>query len=88
MYTSKQTIYRSESFTVTSYGNGAAYTVDDHEREASFFLQDEEGIQDIERALDNAESIDDALNKAVWFFGPTEDEKLEYFATYGEVRYG
>lgn len=88
MYTSKVIIHRSESFTVTSHGNGAAYTVDDHTREASFFLQDEDGVQDIEQALDNAESIDNALNEFVGYFDPTEDEQLEYFATYGEVRYG
>ena len=88
MYTSKVTVYRSESFTVTSHGNGAAYTVDDHAREASFLLQDEEGVQDIDRALNNAESIDDALHEFVGYFDPTEDEQMHYFATYGEVRYG
>lgn len=88
MYTSKVTAFRSESFTVTSYGNGAAYAVDDHEREASFLIQDEEGVQVIEQALDNAEYIDDALNEFVGYFEPTEDEMMHYFATYGEVRYG
>lgn len=88
MFTSQVTVYRSESFTVTSYGNGAGYTVDDHVREASFFLQDEDGVQDIEQALDNAGSIDDALHEFVGYFDPTEDEQLEYFATYGKVRYG
>lgn len=45
MFTSNVIIYRSESFTVTSYGNGAGYAIDDHVREASFFIQDEERTQ-------------------------------------------
>lgn len=88
MYTSKVTVFRSESFTVTSYGKGAAYTVDDHVRRASFLIQDEEGVQVIEQVLDNAESIDNALNEFVWYSDPTEDEQVAYFATYGKVRYG
>lgn len=78
MYTSKVTVYRSESFTVTSHGNGAAYTVDDHAREASSLIWDEEGVQDIERALDSTDSIDSALNEFVGYFDPTWDERLEY----------
>lgn len=78
MYTSKVTVHHSESFTVTSYGNGAAFAVDDHVREASFFIQDEEEAQFIELALDNAESIDDELDEFVGYFDPTEDERLEY----------
>lgn len=88
MYTSKVTVYRSESFTVTSHGNGAAYTVDDHAREASYLIQDEEGAQDVDWMLDNAASIDNALADFVGYFDPTEDEQMHYFATYGEVRYG
>jgi len=88
MYTPKVTVYRSESFTVISYGNGAAYAVDDHVREASFFIQDEEGVQVIDQALDNTESIDDALNEFVGYFDPTEDDMGEYLATYEKVRYG
>lgn len=88
MFTSNVIIHRSESFTVTSYGNGASYAIDDHVREASFFIQDEEGAQDVERILDNAASIDNALADFVGYFDPTDDEQMEYFSTYGEVRYG
>lgn len=88
MFTSNVIIYRSESFTVTSYGNGAGYAIDDHVREASFFIQDEERTQDVERMLDNTMSTDNTLAGFLSYFDPTEDEQAEYFATYGEVRYG
>lgn len=85
MYTSKVTVYRSESFTVISHGNGAAYTVDDHVREASFFIQNEEGTQDVERMLDNTMSTDNTLAGFLSYFDPTDDEKSYYLQEYGEV---
>lgn len=87
MFTSNVIIYRSKYFTVTSYGNGAGYAIDDHVREASFFIQDEEGTQDVDWILDNASSIDNALADFVGYFDPTDDEQAEYFATYKEVSY-
>lgn len=82
MYTSKVTVYRSESFTVTSYGNGAGYAVDDHVMKASFFFQDEDSVEVIDHALDG--DTDSELAEYVVHFDPTDDEQAEYFATYWE----
>lgn len=86
MYTSKVTVHRSESFTVTSHGNGAAYTVDDHVMRASFFFQDEDSVEVIDRALDG--DTDSELAGYVVHFDPTDDEESYYFQKYGEVIYG
>lgn len=82
MYTSKVTIYRSESFTVASYGKGAAYTVDDHVMKASFFFQDEDSVEFIDRALDG--DTDSELAEYVVHFDPTVGEKSYYLQNYGE----
>ncbi len=76
-------IHRSESFTVTSYGNGAAYTVDDHVMKASFFFQDEDSVEVIDRALDGDTDLE--LAEYVVHFDPTNDEESYYLQNYGEV---
>lgn len=83
MYTSKVIVHQSESFTVTSYGNGAAYAVDDHVMKASFFFQDEGSVEVIDRALDG--DTDSELAEYVVHFDPTDDEKSYYLQNYGEV---
>lgn len=83
MYTFKIITYRSESFTVTSHGNGAAYTVDDHVMKASFFFQDEDSVEVIDRALDGDTDLE--LAEYVVHFDPTNDEESFYSQEYGEV---